>query len=89
MTADFACLERRLVIEIDGESLAIAGQRRQDHLRDEFLLNEGFNVMRIAARDVLSDLDAVVRSIIAACSEAGPLHQPAAGPPPRAGEELA
>jgi hypothetical protein len=44
--------------------------------------------MRIAATDVLKDLDAVVRGILARCTEVGPLHQPADGPPPRNGEEL-
>jgi hypothetical protein len=42
--------------------------------------------LRIAARDVLTDLDAVVRLIVAACAQ--PLHQLAAGPPPRSGEVL-
>jgi hypothetical protein len=46
-------------------------------------------VMRIAARDVLKNLDGVVAGIVAHCSEVGPLHQPTAGPPPRSGEELA
>jgi hypothetical protein len=44
--------------------------------------------MRIAARDVLSNLEGVVAGIVARCSEVGPLHQPSAGPPPRAGEEF-
>jgi hypothetical protein len=45
-------------------------------------------VCRIAARDVLKDLDAVVRMIVAQCESRPPLHQPAAGPPPPSGEEL-
>jgi predicted small lipoprotein YifL len=44
--------------------------------------------VRIAARDVLKDMDAVLRFIVAACGDVGPLHQPAAGPPPRSGEDL-
>ena len=88
MAADFACLERRLIVEVDGDAHGMSEQRGRDAGRDRFLQKEGFDVMRIAARDVLKDLDAVVRSIVACCSEAGPLHQPTAGPPPRAGEEL-
>jgi hypothetical protein len=38
---------------------------------------------------VLKDMDAVLSYIVVTCSGVGPLHQPAAGPPPRAGEELA
>jgi hypothetical protein len=46
--------------------------------------------MRIPAREVLDDLEAVVLAILARCKEAGPLHRPAspAGPPPRSGEDL-
>jgi very-short-patch-repair endonuclease len=52
------------------------------------LKEEGFDIMRIAARDVLGNLDGVIAGIIAHCSGVGPLHQPAAGPPPRAGEDF-
>jgi very-short-patch-repair endonuclease len=89
MTADFACLERRLIIEVDGELHSFKEQARQDGFRDDFLEREGFRVMRITARDVLNDLDAVVCSILVLCAEVGPLHQPVAGPPPRTGEDLA
>jgi hypothetical protein len=37
---------------------------------------------------VLDDMDAVLRFILATCSDVGPLHQRAAGPPPRSGEDL-
>ena len=91
MTVDFACLERRLVIEVDGEAHSRGDQPRRDDARDAMLRRDGFKVMRIAAVDVLRDLDAVVRWIVATCSEVGPLHHSAAltGPPPRSGEELA
>ena len=88
ITVDFACLERRLIIEVDGEGHSCGDQRRRDAGRDVLLRREGFRIMRIAARDVLKDMDAVLRYIVASCSELGPLHQPAAGPPPRSGEEL-
>jgi very-short-patch-repair endonuclease len=89
MTTDFACLERRLIIEIDGEGHSFGDQPNRDAVRDEILGREGFKVMRIAARDVLKDMDSVLRWIVATCSELGPLHHDAArrGPPPRSGEE--
>jgi very-short-patch-repair endonuclease len=54
------------------------------------LRREGFRVLRIAAREVLKDLDAVLCYILATSSEVGPLHPDAArrGPPPRFGEDL-
>jgi very-short-patch-repair endonuclease len=88
ITAGFACLERRLVIEVDGENHSYGDRPRRDAARDALLEREGFRVMRIAARDVLCDLDAVLRFILATCSDVGPLHRPAAGPPPRSGEEF-
>jgi very-short-patch-repair endonuclease len=89
ITADFACLERRLIVEIDGERHSFGDQPRRDAARDALFRREGFQVMRIAARDVLKDTDAVIRWIVASCSEVGPLHHDAArrGPPPRSGEE--
>jgi very-short-patch-repair endonuclease len=85
---DFVCLSARLAIEVDGKGHDF--RSHQDQVRDEWLANQGFLTMRIAATDVLQDLDAVVRGILARCGEsAKPLHQPAAGPPPSAGEDLA
>ena len=90
LTADFACLEKRLIIEIDGEAHGLGDQPHSDAGRDAFLTNQGFNVMRIPARHVLDDIEAVVCAIIEHCKEAGPLHRPASpdGPPPRSGEDL-
>ncbi len=88
MTADFACLSHRLIIEVDGEAHSRGDQPRRDAARDALLKRDGFNVMRIAATEVLRDLNAVIAGIVARCSEVGPLHQPAAGPPPRPGEDL-
>jgi very-short-patch-repair endonuclease len=89
ITVDFACLEQRLVVEIDGQGHSYGDQPRRDAARDESLKREGFRVMRIAARDVLRDMDAVLQFILADCSEVGPLHHGASrrGPPPRSGEE--
>jgi very-short-patch-repair endonuclease len=88
ITVDFACLERRLIVEVDGESHNRGDQPRRDAARDAMPVRDGFHVMRIAARDVLKDMDAVIRWIVATCAKVGPLHQPAAGPPPRSGEDL-
>jgi len=90
MTVDFACLERRLIMEVDGEAHSYGDQPRRDAARDALLRGEGFRIIRIAAHVVLKDMDAVLRFILATCSEPGPLHHDAArrGPPPRSGEEL-
>ncbi|MEO8456081.1 MAG: endonuclease domain-containing protein [Sphingomicrobium sp.] len=90
MTVDFACLERRLVIEVDGEGHSFGDQPLRDAARDAVLRREGFRIIRVAARDVLKNMDGVVCFIVASCGDAGPLHHVAArrGPPPRSGEDL-
>jgi very-short-patch-repair endonuclease len=85
---DFACLSARLAIEIDGEAHNRGDQPQFDEKRDEHLRSAGFAVMRIPARQVLENMEGVVAGIMARCDELGPLHRPAGGPPPRAGEDL-
>jgi very-short-patch-repair endonuclease len=87
--ADFACLSARLLIEIDGGAHEFGDQARIDALRQADLERTGFAVLRIAARDVLDDLDAIVRMVVTQFEARAPLHQPLAGPPPRVGEDLA
>ncbi|WP_254602021.1 endonuclease domain-containing protein [Sphingomonas bacterium] len=82
---DFCFGSSRLIVEIDGEAHNRANRPARDILRDQFLNENGYRVARFAAADVLRDADAVAASI--ASIVAGPLHQPAAGPPPRAGED--
>jgi very-short-patch-repair endonuclease len=90
MTVDFACLERRLIIEVDGEGHSFGDQPQRDAARDAILRRDGFRVVRVPARDVLRDADAVLRSIVSTCAQVGPLHHSAAlnGSPPRSGEDL-
>jgi very-short-patch-repair endonuclease len=85
---DFACLECRLAIEIDGQAHDRGDRPERDERRDSFLRSRGFAVLRLPAKYVLKDLAGAIAAIVAACDERLPLHhQPAAGgPPPRSGE---
>ena len=56
---DFACLERRLIVESDGSQ---HGGPKDDE-RDEFLRSAGFLVLRFWSWDVISDLEWVVYEI--------------------------
>jgi very-short-patch-repair endonuclease len=85
---DFACLEARLAIEVDGEAHSCGDRPARDALRDQRLAGVGFSTLRIPAVEILKDLDAVIIGIVAACRERGPLHRPSDGPPPRFGEEF-
>ena len=85
---DFACLERRIAIEVDGAAHSMGDRPERDRRRDAVLAEAGFQTLRIAARDVLDNLEAVMTLLRTACTNR-PLHRsaPRIGPPPRAGEE--
>ncbi|WP_080921495.1 endonuclease domain-containing protein [Manganibacter manganicus] len=60
--ADFACLNSRLIVEIDGSQHA---DSQGDQKRDAELKRRGFRVLRFWNDDVLRDLDSVCDTIIA------------------------
>ena len=53
---DFACLEARLVIEVDGGQ---PFESQADKTRDAYLRSQGFRVLRFWNNDVLSNQDGV------------------------------
>ncbi|TAD74942.1 MAG: DUF559 domain-containing protein [Sphingomonadales bacterium] len=89
---DFYCAKARLDIEVDGWAHENHERAERDRARSAFLRSQGIATTRIPAQRVLEDREAVVRRIVVICDERieqlrVPLHQPAAGPPPRAGED--
>ena len=58
---DFVCLERRLVIELDGGQHASDG--RGDAVRTQWLSSEGYAVIRFWNNDVLENLEGVLTRI--------------------------
>jgi very-short-patch-repair endonuclease len=60
---DFYCHEAKLCVEIDGQSHEFTTAR--DERRDRWLASQGLRTLRIAARDVLHNLEGVVRFIVA------------------------
>ena len=65
---DFACLERSLVVEVDGSQHT----RRTDLWRQEFLEARGFRVIRFWSRHVLDSTAQVVKEIEAALEGVAP-----------------
>jgi very-short-patch-repair endonuclease len=61
--ADFACREAALVIEVDGSQHLDSSR---DARRDAFLAAEGYSILRFWNTDVLTNLDGVAASILAA-----------------------
>ncbi len=88
LTLDFTCLERRIVIEIDGIAHDMGERPERDERRDSYFRSRGFSVLRIPTKEVLKDLNACIEAIAIACAARQPLHHPTGGPPPRSGEVL-
>lgn len=65
---DFYCVKARLCVEVDGEVHARADQPERDFRRDGGLMGQGIQVLRVPAREVLRDLDAVLRLILEAAA---------------------
>ena len=85
---DFYCPAANLAIEVDGVAHDFGDRPQRDERRTKWLNDEGIEVVRIPAKDVLRDEDEVADALIRFCADrAKLLHQPAAGPPPRSGEE--
>jgi very-short-patch-repair endonuclease len=63
--ADFYCHAARLIIEIDGAAHDAGDRPQRDLARDRWFIARGLDVLRIPAREVLKDCDAVVRGIVA------------------------
>jgi len=58
---DFSCFEKRLVIEIDGGQHL--DQENMDAVRTEFLVGQGYRVIRFWNRQVIGEIDSVLDEI--------------------------
>ena len=66
---DFACIPRRLVAELDGDSHN--GRRSEDALREQFIEREGFTVVRFQNIEIYDNMDGVMQTIKAKLEETG------------------
>jgi very-short-patch-repair endonuclease len=71
---DFSCVERRLVIELDGGQHA--AQIEADHKRSAFLARGGYRVLRFWDNEVMEDIEAVLERIAAVLSDPHPSPLP-------------
>ena len=94
---DFYCAAARLAVEIDGIAHDSETAVQRDAARSHFLRSQGIATTRIPAQKVLTSIGSVIIRLLEICDARSsgvaptgtvPLHQPAAGPPPRAGEDF-
>jgi very-short-patch-repair endonuclease len=68
--ADFACIEQRIVVELDGGQHQ--DQRVQDDQRTAYLQAQGWHVLRFWNNEVLNNLDGVLSTIAEHLTDAPP-----------------
>jgi len=83
----FLCREKRLVIEVDGGQHSDSAR---DRVRDQWLREHNYRVLRFWNNDIMSNIDGVLEVIAVTLHEASPPHPvPASGgnrPLPASGE---
>jgi very-short-patch-repair endonuclease len=66
---DFLCREKRLIVELDGGQHA---DNQRDQVRDKWLVDHGYRVMRFWNNDVMRNIEGVLETIAAALDEESP-----------------
>ncbi len=69
---DFICLEKRLVIELDGGQHTDQEAKEKDAERDAYLAENGFRILRFWNNEALSNLPGVLQAVRDACSSPHP-----------------
>lgn len=61
--ADFYCHQYKLVVELDGSIHNLQEQKESDAIRDEEMKALGITVLRFTNKQVMSDIENVLRTI--------------------------
>jgi len=69
---DFVCFEKNIISEADGGQHAV--ESTKDHLRDEWLKGEGFNVLRFWNNEILGNIEGVIELVRKYCFYPPPLN---------------
>lgn len=84
---DFCATAAKLVVEIDGEAHDRGPAPARDAARDAFLAAQGFEVVRVTAKDVLENMDGVV-ALLRLKADSPLHHASGAVPLPASGEDF-
>ncbi len=79
---DFACVQKRLAVELDGGQHAQQDALSYDTRRTEYLKSEGWRVLRFWNHDVMGNLEGVLEAILCVLQEStlpSPQPSPASG----------
>ena len=64
---DFYCASTKICVEIDGQSHEMRDQPERDATRDQWLSDQGIEVIRIAASEVLRSPTETAQALIRHC----------------------
>lgn len=67
--ADFVCLDRMLVIELDGKIHQLPENKESDEIRTQWLESKGFKVIRFTNEDVTTRTEEVLHKILETISK--------------------
>nr|WP_276040245.1 DUF559 domain-containing protein [Sphingomonas sp. GM_Shp_1] len=67
--ADMLCFSEKLVIEVDGDTHAVA--KGHDAPREDFIARQGYRTIRVTNADVMQNLDGVIEHISFSLREEG------------------
>jgi very-short-patch-repair endonuclease len=76
---DFACLSRRLIVEVDGGTHSTDREIARDARRERYLKEQGFRILRVWNADVRENMEGVMDTIV------GALDTPTPDPSPQGG----
>ena len=60
---DFVCLDKKLIIEVDGKYHSVGEQREFDVTRENKLRSEGYRVIRFTNEEVMLNIEQTVECI--------------------------
>jgi very-short-patch-repair endonuclease len=69
---DFLCPERALIVEVDGDQHGHDEAMARDKVRTEWLAQNGYQVIRFWNDEVVSNIDGVCSTILAAAQDRSP-----------------
>src|SRR6266496_2580936 len=61
--ADFVCLAKKLIVEVDGLIHQLPDNKDNDEIRTSWLLSKGYTVIRFTNEEVINDIEKVLPSI--------------------------
>ena len=73
---DFCCPDKKVVIELDGGGHAEPSQQQKDKSRDQFLIQEGWKIIRFWNSDIDENFEGVLEKIYQVVDSPSPQPSP-------------